>query len=218
MRILYVEDEKFLAEAVKFNLEKNGMSVDLANDGEEGLNMAVEPIYDCVILDIMLPKLSGTDILRRMREKNIDTPVIMLSALSEVEDKVRELDNGADDYLAKPFKTKELIARIHALMRRPTVLKNKKISFGDLEFDEATKELNGVQLTAKEALLLGELLRVPGQLVSKEYLLSKIWGEDGLGEDNYVEAYVSRVRKTLREIKSKVKIKAVRGLGYKLVK
>ena len=123
MRILYVEDEKFLADAVKFNLEKNDMKVDLASDGEEGLDMATSDIYDCVVLDIMLPKLSGTDILRRMREKKIDTPVIMLSALSEVEDKVRELDNGADDYLAKPFKTKELVARIHALMRRPTVIK-----------------------------------------------------------------------------------------------
>lgn len=216
MRILYVEDEKFLADAVKFNLEKNGMKVDLASDGEEGLDMATSDIYDCVVLDIMLPKLSGTDILRRMREKKIDTPVIMLSALSEVEDKVRELDNGADDYLAKPFKTKELVARIHALMRRPTVIKNKKIVYEDIEFDENTKELNGSQLTAKEAALLVELLRVPGKLVSKEYLLSKIWGEDGIGEDNYVETYVSRVRKVLKGVKSKVKIKTVRGLGYRL--
>ena len=216
MRVLYVEDEKFLADAVKFNLEKNGIKVDLASDGEEGLNMAISDIYDCVILDIMLPKLSGTDILRRMREKKVDTPVIMLSALSEVEDKVRELDNGADDYLAKPFKTKELVARIRALMRRPTVMKNKKTVYEDFEFDEATKELNGIQLTAKEAALLIELLRVPGKLISKEHLLSKIWGEDGAGEDNYVEAYVSRVRKILKNAKSKVKIKAVRGLGYKL--
>jgi DNA-binding response OmpR family regulator len=151
-----------------------------------------------------------------MREKKVDTPVIMLSALSEVEDKVRELDNGADDYLAKPFKTKELVARICALMRRPTVMKNKKTVYEDFEFDEATKELNGIQLTAKEAALLIELLRVPGKLISKEHLLSKIWGEDGVGEDNYVEAYVSRVRKILKNAKSKVKIKAVRGLGYKL--
>ena len=114
MRVLYVEDEKFLAEAVKHNLEKQDIDVDLAFDGEDGLNKAVDSIYDCVVLDIMLPKLSGIDILSRMREKNVATPVIMLSALSEVEDKVNGLNAGADDYLAKPFKTAELAARINA--------------------------------------------------------------------------------------------------------
>ena len=113
MRVLYVEDEKFLAEAVKHNLEKQDIDVDLAFDGEDGLNKAVDSIYDCVVLDIMLPKLSGIDILSRMREKNVATPVIMLSALSEVEDKVNGLNAGADDYLAKPFKTAELAARMN---------------------------------------------------------------------------------------------------------
>ena len=110
MRLLYVEDEKFLAEAVKHNLEKRNFDVDLAFDGEDGLEKAVDSIYDCVILDVMLPKLSGIQILERMREKKITTPVIMLSALSEVEDKVSGLNSGADDYLAKPFKTEELVA------------------------------------------------------------------------------------------------------------
>jgi DNA-binding response OmpR family regulator len=119
MRILYVEDEKFLAEAVKHNLEKNKIDVDLAFDGEEGMNMAMLDIYDLVILDVMLPKFSGLDILKRMREKKVDTPVIILSALSEVEDKVNGLNLGADDYLAKPFKTAELLARINAVVRRP---------------------------------------------------------------------------------------------------
>ena len=118
MRLLYVEDEKFLAEAVKHNLEKRNFDVDLAFDGEDGLEKAVDSIYDCVILDVMLPKLSGIQILERMREKKITTPVIMLSALSEVEDKVSGLNSGADDYLAKPFDTNELIARIRALNRR----------------------------------------------------------------------------------------------------
>lgn len=122
MRVLYVEDEKFLAEAVKHNLEKEKIDCDLALDGEDGLNKAIDEIYDVVILDVMLPKISGIDILRRMRERKIATPVIMLSALSEVEDKVNGLDAGADDYLAKPFKTAELVARIKALMRRPAVI------------------------------------------------------------------------------------------------
>ena len=118
MRVLYVEDATFLAEAVKHNLEKQGIAVDLVNDGEAGLENAMSDIYDCVVLDIMLPKLSGTDILKRMREKNVQTPVIMLSALSEVETKISHLDHGADDYLAKPFESKELLARIEAILRR----------------------------------------------------------------------------------------------------
>ena len=143
MRILYVEDEKFLADAVKHNLEKQDIDVDHAADGEEGLNKAVSGIYDCIVLDIMLPKLSGIEILERVRERGIVTPVIMLSALSEVEDKVRGLNSGADDYLAKPFKTAELVARINALLRRPAIVKDKTIKFGDLVFDEDQKTLNG---------------------------------------------------------------------------
>ena len=139
MRVLYVEDEKFLAEAVKHNLEKQEIKTDIAFDGEEGLNMAVASIYDCIILDIMLPKLSGLEILERIREKGINTPVIMLSALSEVEDKVRGLNMGADDYLAKPFKTAELVARIMALTRRPQDLQQETISFLELTYNTDEK-------------------------------------------------------------------------------
>lgn len=217
MRVLYVEDEKFLAEAVKHNLEKNGFKVDLAFDGEDGLNSAVDNIYDCVVLDVMLPKLSGIEILERMRNKKISTPVIMLSALSEVEDKVRGLDSGADDYLAKPFKTVELIARINALARRPAEVQDRKICYSDLEYNIDEKELNGVNLTAKEADIIYELLKTPEKIVKKEYLLSKVWGGETYGEDNYIEVYVSRLRKLLKGLQSKVKIKTVRGFGYKLI-
>ena len=213
MRVLYVEDEQFLADAVKHNLEKQGIDVDHAADGEEGLNKAVSNIYDCVVLDIMLPKLSGIDILKRMREKKINTPVIMLSALSEVEDKVRGLDSGADDYLAKPFKTVELVARINALLRRPSAVKDEIYAFGDLEYNAAQKTLNGETLTAKEADI-----KADGRLVQKEYLLSKVWGGEAYGEDNYIEVYMSRLRKTMRTIGLKTQIKTSRGLGYKLVK
>jgi DNA-binding response OmpR family regulator len=218
MRVLYVEDEQFLADAVKHNLEKQGIDVDHAADGEEGLNKAVSNIYDCVVLDIMLPKLSGIDILKRMREKRINTPVIMLSALSEVEDKVRGLDSGADDYLAKPFKTVELVARINALLRRPSAVKDEIYTFGDLEYNAAQKTLNGETLTAKEADIICELIKADGRLVQKEYLLSKVWGGEACGEDNYIEVYMSRLRKTMRAIGLKTHIKTSRGLGYKLVK
>ncbi len=216
MKVLYVEDAQFLATAVKSNLEKQGISTDLAFDGRDGLDKALKNIYDCVILDIMLPKMSGTDILKRMRAKNVTTPVIMLSALHEVESKVANLDNGADDYLAKPFKTVELVARIKALLRRPPVKKYSKLVFSDLTFDETSMTLNGEQLTAKESKIIVELLRTPEAIVNKEYLLAKVWGDDGAGEANYIETYVSRIRKILKKVKSNVNIKAVRGLGYKI--
>ncbi|MBR2659569.1 response regulator transcription factor [Candidatus Saccharibacteria bacterium] len=216
MKILYVEDEQFLAEAVKHNLEKAGIEVDLSFDGKDGLDKAIGNIYDCIVLDIMLPKFSGTDILIRMREKNIATPVIMLSALSEVETKISHLDRGADDYLAKPFKTIELAARIRALTRRPKEVNIAHITYDDLKLDEGNATLNGKQLTAKEAKIIAELMKSKEALISKEHLLAKVWGEDGLGEDNYVESYISRIRKTLKELHSKTKIITVRNLGYKL--
>ena len=217
MRVLYVEDEQFLAEAVKHNLNKEDIECDLAFDGEDGLNMALDKIYDVVILDVMLPKLSGIDILRRMRERKIATPVIMLSALSEVEDKVHGLESGADDYLAKPFKTAELVARIKALMRRPAEIQDEKVKYLNLVYDVNEKSLNGVTLTAKEAGIIHELLKTPGKIVKKDFLLNKVWGGEALGEDNYIEVYISRLRKVLRKISSKAEISSVRGFGYKIV-
>ena len=217
MRVLYVEDEQFLAEAVKHNLNKEDIECDLAFDGEDGLNMALDKIYDIVILDVMLPKLSGIDILRRMRERKIATPVIMLSALSEVEDKVHGLESGADDYLAKPFKTAELVARIKALMRRPAEIQDEKVKYLNLVYDVNEKSLNGITLTAKEAGIIHELLKTPGKIVKKDFLLNKVWGGEALGEDNYIEVYISRLRKVLRKIGSRAEINSVRGFGYKIV-
>jgi DNA-binding response OmpR family regulator len=179
--------------------------------------MALDKIYDVVILDVMLPKLSGIDILRRMRERKIATPVIMLSALSEVEDKVHGLESGADDYLAKPFKTAELVARIKALMRRPAEIQDEKVKYLNLVYDVNEKSLNGVTLTAKEAGIIHELLKTPGKIVKKDFLLNKVWGGEALGEDNYIEVYISRLRKVLRKIGSRAEINSVRGFGYKIV-
>lgn len=216
MRVLYVEDAALLASAVKHNLEKQGITTDLASDGEDGLDKALKDIYDCVVLDIMLPKLSGTDILKRMREKKVQTPVIMLSALSEVETKVGHLDCGADDYLAKPFKTAELIARIKAIVRRPKSVDISTITYSNLTLDKTNATLNGQQLTAKEAEIITEFIKNPDKLISKEHLLAKVWGEDNICDDNYVETYISRIRKLLKNVKSQAKIVTIRNLGYKL--
>lgn len=216
MRILYVEDEKLLADAVTHLLEKSGINVDWADDGEEGLRLAKKPIYDAIVLDIMLPKLSGLEILEAIRRRNIKTPVIMLSALSEVEDKIKGLEIGADDYLAKPFKTAELIARLNALVRRPALQESKILEFEDLKFDPALRTLNGVSLTEKESDILEMLMKAKEKTVQKDYILAHVWGADMVAEDNYVEVYMSYLRKKLKKLKSRVEIKTVRGLGYKL--
>ncbi|MBQ3294216.1 response regulator transcription factor [Candidatus Saccharibacteria bacterium] len=217
MRILYIEDEKLLADAVTHLLEKAGINVDWAEDGEEGLRLAQKPIYDAIVLDIMLPKMSGLEILEIIRKKGIKTPVIMLSALSEVEDKVKGLEIGADDYLAKPFKTKELIARLNALTRRPALRETKTLKFADLTFDSESRTINDLSLTEKEADILEMLLKSGDKTVQKDYILAHVWGADMMAEDNYVEVYMSYLRKKLKSLKSQVKIKTIRGLGYKLV-
>lgn len=216
MRILYVEDEKFLAEAVIHILKNNKIAVDWAEDGEEGLELALKPSYDCIVLDIMLPSLSGLEILETIRKRGVQTPVIMLSALNEVEDKIKGLEKGADDYLAKPFKTAELIARINALTRRPPIAEAETLEFQDLKFDLTNRTLNSEPLTDKESDILLMLMKNPEQAVSKEQILAHVWGSDSEHDENYVEVYVSYLRKKIKALKSKVEIKTIRGLGYKL--
>lgn len=216
MRILYIEDEQFLAEAVIHLLKKNKIMVDHVADGEEGLKLALKPNYDCIVLDIMLPKLSGLDILETIRSRGVKTPVIMLSALGEVEDKVKGLELGADDYLAKPFKTAELIARINAVTRRPQLVERDAIDFGDLSYDASNRTLNGVMLTDKESEILLMLMKSPEAAITKQQILAHVWGADAEFDDNYVEVYISYLRKKLKEIGSHVSIKTIRSLGYKL--
>ena len=216
MRILYVEDEKYLAEAVIHLLKKEKINVDWAADGEEGLELALKPNYDVIVLDIMLPKLSGLDILQTVRGRGIKTPIIMLSALNEVEDKIKGLDYGADDYLAKPFKTAELIARLRALVRRPALAEVEKLKYEDLKLDLTNRTLNGTELTDKEAGIMEMLMRTPGSAITKEQILAHVWGLDSEFEENYVEVYVSYLRKKLKSLKSKAQIKTIRNLGYKL--
>ncbi len=217
MRILYVEDEERLASAVIYLLKKQNIAVDWTPDGEEGLEMALRSGYDCLVLDIMLPHLSGLEILHTLRHRGISTPIIMLSALSETDDKVKALEAGADDYLAKPFKTTELIARIRAVTRRPPLQADEVLQFADLEYDLKNRSLNGVTLTGKEADLFELLIRNPGKVQRKEQLLAHAWGNEAAASDNYVEVYMSYLRKKLEQLSSKVAVKTVRNLGYKLV-
>ena len=216
MRILYVEDEKYLAEAVIHVLKKSKINVDWAADGEEGLELALKPNYDVLVLDIMLPKMSGLDILKTIRERGVKTPVIMLSALNEVEDKIRGLDYGADDYLAKPFKTAELVARLRALVRRPALIKTDCLEYEDLKLDLNNRTLNGVELTDKEAGIIEMLMKTPESATQKEQILAHVWGTEAEFEENYVEVYISYLRKKMKQIGTKVKIKTIRNLGYKL--
>lgn len=217
MRILYVEDEERLASAVEYLLKKEHIAVDWITDGEEGLAAALKGGYDCLVLDIMLPHLSGLDILKTVRQHGLTTPIIMLSALSEVEDKVRALELGADDYLAKPFKTAELIARIKAITRRPPLQIDEVLHYADLEYDFKNRSLNGIILTGKEADLFEPLIRNPDKIQHKEQLLARAWGNEANPSDNYVEVYMSYLRKKLERLNSKAEIKTVRNLGYKLV-
>jgi two-component system response regulator ArlR len=219
MRILIVEDEVHLAEALTQILKKNNYSVDAAHDGEVGLDNALSNIYDVIILDIMLPKVDGITILKEIRKDGISTPVILLTARGEITDRVIGLDSGADDYLAKPFATEELLARIRALSRRKgEVLPSNTLKFGDFELNTATLKLSRdskeVKLILKESELLELLISRKNSATSKEIIIEKLWGFDAEVEHNNVEVYISFLRKKLTHLSSEVIINTVRGVGY----
>ncbi|AUS97215.1 DNA-binding response regulator [Clostridium thermosuccinogenes] len=221
MRVLLVEDEKYIARAVAEVLKKNHYTVDLAHDGEFGLDCALSGIYDIIILDIMLPKIDGFSILKEVRRKGIVTPIILLTARGEIKDKIQGLALGADDYLAKPFHTDELLARLRALGRRNTVLAfDGNLNFGDISLSPHTLLLskNGkeVKLKLKEAQLMELLIKNKNMIVSKESVIEKIWGYDEDVTDNHVEVYISMLRKKLSQLSSGCVIQTIRGIGYVL--
>ena len=221
MRILMIEDEKYMAKAVAEVLKKNRYTVDLAHDGEYGYDCAVSNIYDIVILDIMLPGRDGLSILQGMREAGLQTPVLLLTARDQIEDKVAGLDFGADDYLAKPFHTDELLARLRALGRRGSELYQGGMrAFGDLSFAPHTLSLGcggrEIRLTLKEGQLLELLIKNKNMIVSKETIIEKIWGYDSNAEDSHVETHISLLRKKLTRIGSGSGVRTVRGAGYTL--
>ncbi len=220
MRLLFAEDEKSLSRAVCAILKKNNYSVDAVYNGADALDYLATENYDGVILDVMMPKVDGFTVLKRMREAGNKTPVLMLTARSEIDDKVYGLDAGANDYLTKPFDTKELLARIRVMTRSNAVQTDSKLTVGNLTLDCATYDLTGPEgrfkLAGKEYQMLEMLMRSPKRMISAEAFMDRIWGYDSEAELNVVWVYVSYLRKKLEAVGANVKIKAQRGVGYYL--
>jgi DNA-binding response OmpR family regulator len=221
MKVLIVDDEKRLADAVAQNLRRQNFDTDVCYDGEEGFFNALSGVYDVILLDIMMPKKDGLTVLTELRKEGIQTPVILLTALGEVEDRVRGLDKGADDYLPKPFRTEELVARIKAISRRRGEFRQDGILiFGDIEFNPLslvlTREGKSFTLTQKESRLLEYLIENKDIRLSSDSIIEKVWGYDSDAEDGNVQAYMSFLRKKLTALGSGVRIGNVRGSGYML--
>lgn len=222
MRLLLVEDEKRMAQALCEILRLEKYEVDHYAEGKSGLDAALSDIYDIIILDVMLPGMNGYDIARKVRQQGVRTPILMLTAKSELDDKVTGLDSGADDYLTKPFQTRELLARLRALGRRNINTSDGTLTCGDISLDTNTLTLscitNGqsVRLSEKEYRILEYLIANQGQILTREQLAVKIWGYESDAEYNNVEVYMSFARKKLNFVEAKTEIKAVRGIGYEL--
>ena len=220
MRILLAEDEKSMSRALVAILTKNNYSVDAVFDGEEAISYILTGDYDCVILDVMMPKMDGFEVLKKIRSKGITVPVLMLTAKSQIDDKVEGLDLGANDYLTKPFDTKELLARIRAITRTMTAVADNNLKYGTLTLNRGTFELStpkgSVRLAAKEFQLMEYLMSNPGILISTEKFMDKVWGLDFDGDINIVWTNLSYLRKKLVQIDANVKIKATRNAGYSL--
>ena len=220
MRLLLVEDEKRMAQALCEILRQEKYDVDHFADGLDGLYALETKGYDLAILDVMLPHKNGFEIAKQARKEGVLTPILMLTAKSELDDKVTGLDCGADDSLTKPFMTKELLARLRALGRRNINSPDGTLAFGDITLNKETSTLfcgeNSVRLSEKELRILEYLIANQGQILTREQLAVKIWGYDSDTEYNNVEVYMSFARKKLNFVKAKVEIKAVRGIGYEL--
>ena len=220
MRVLLAEDEKTLSKALITILERNNYSVDAVYDGESALEYLENDNYDIAILDIMMPKIDGLTVLKNVRKRNNLIPILLLTAKSEVDDKVEGLDAGANDYLAKPFHSKELLARIRAIIRTQTGQSNSKLSMGNIVLDQTSFELSSTagnyRLSNKEFQILELLMSNPNQLISSERFLEKIWGYDSEAEINVVWVYISYLRKKLTALHANIQIKAVRNAGYVL--
>ncbi len=222
MRLLLVEDEKRMAQALCEILRQEKYEVDHYANGIDGLSAIESNIYDIVILDVMLPGMNGFEIAKEARHTGVRTPILMLTAKAEVDDKVSGLDSGADDYLTKPFQTKELLARLRALGRRNVDTPDGSLTYGDISLDTNTSTLTctennqSVRLSEKEYRILEYLISNNSQILTREQLAVKIWGFDSEAEYNNVEVYMSFVRKKLTFVGAKTGIKAVRGIGYEL--
>lgn len=220
MTILVVEDEHKITRFIQRGLEMEHFTVDVAYDGEEALNKIEVNGYDLIILDLMLPKKDGIEVCKEIRAKKIDTPIIMLTARDTVEDRIRGLDEGADDYVVKPFAFGELLARIRALLRREKTVKRTKLQIADLVLDPATHEVtrngNPIQLTSKEYRLLDYLMRRPGQVCTRTMIGEHIWGYNFVDNSNVIDVTISNLRKKIDSGQSLQLIQTIRNVGYKI--
>lgn len=220
MRILIVEDEKRLAETLADIISEQNNIADVCHDGVSGLDNALSGIYDAIILDLMLPGMNGFDVVRAIRENGVKTPVLMLTAKAELENRVKGLDSGADYYLTKPFETSELLACLRAILRRGDEIRPEQPAFGDIFLSPSTGELScgkrSVKLNVREMEILRLLISNRNILLSKESIYLKVCGYDSEADDSIVEVYISFLRKKLEHIGSRVKITVVRRAGYRL--
>ncbi|MGN0465115.1 MAG: response regulator transcription factor [Lachnospiraceae bacterium] len=220
MRLLLAEDERSLSRAIIVMLEKNNYSADAVYDGEKALEYLETGNYDGAILDIMMPKMDGITVLKKLRQRGFKLPILLLTAKSEIDDKVLGLDSGANDYLTKPFHREELLARIRAMLRTQTVQVDSKMRMGNISLDCATFELsspNGsFRLANREFQVMELLMANPGNLIATERFLEKIWGYDSDAEINVVWVYISYLRKKLTALHANIQIKAARNAGYSL--
>ena len=221
MKLLVVEDEIQLADALSEILKRNMYSVDTVYDGIEGLDNAMTDVYDCIILDIMLPGMNGIDVLKNLRAEKISTPVLLLTARSEIDDKINGLDCGADDYLTKPFVTGELLARVRALTRRRgEIHDDNRLDFNGVQLHKNTCSIscgaNDVKLSLKEYQIMELLLANPKQILTKERIIEKILGYESDVDYNNIEVYISFLRKKLGVISAPVQIKTARSIGYSI--
>jgi heavy metal response regulator len=220
MRVLVVEDEHKIAGFIKQGLQEEQYAVDVAFDGESALDFLSGAEYDVIVLDVMLPKKDGVEICRALRERGVRTPVLMLTARDAVEDRVRGLDSGADDYLVKPFAFAELLARLRALLRRGSATTSSQLQVGDLVLDtrtrRATRADRTVDLTAREYALLEYLMRNAGQVLSRTQIMNHLWNYDFLGSSNVVDVYVGYLRRKIDEGFPTRLLHTVRGAGYRI--
>ena len=220
MRLLFAEDEKSLSRAITAILKKNHYEVDAVYDGEEALAYLECGTYDGAILDIMMPKKDGLTVLKEIRRQGINTPVLMLTAKAEIDDRVLGLDSGANDYLTKPFAAPELLARIRAMTRTQMTQNTSSLSFGNLSLNQTSFELSSpsgsYQLTNKEFQLLELLMANPGQVISSDRLFEKIWGYERDADPSVIWVYISYLRKKLTALNASVRIRAIRNAGYRL--
>lgn len=220
MRLLLAEDERDLADALEAMLKHNNYSVDTVDNGQDALDYLMLDDYDGAILDVMMPKMDGVTVVRKLRENKKNTPVLLLTAKSEVEDKVYGLDSGADDYLTKPFVIKELLARVRSMTRRQATFTSNVLELGNVSLSKYTFELSTdkdkVRLSNKEYQIMEMLMRNPGNVIQTEQFLERIWGYDSDSEINVVWVNISYLRKKLKALDANIQIKATRNVGYTL--